>query len=171
MAIQKYPYIIKKIDWYDYISRGESSVIFHFKVFMPNRHIWSYEEGGDINLVAFDEKNKKVYPLLIDLIADTNNGNSMHEAIKNSDIEIFFVVPPYLPPGKYFVQVKTQQTSEITNRFFNSMHTIPTDKHELSFTILDTEPYIISTLDNPNSIKEIDASTLKWPEEESDENN
>lgn len=30
MAVQKYPYKVTKINWYDYISRGETNIVFHF---------------------------------------------------------------------------------------------------------------------------------------------
>lgn len=98
MAIQKYPYKVTKIDWYDYISRGEA--------------------------------------------------------------------------GKYYVQIKTDQVSGYGSITGHRMHTIPTDKSNLSFTILDTEPYIYNDLSESGYTKKvIDVKSLKWPEEEEHENN
>lgn len=170
MAIQKYPYKVTKIDWYDYISRGETSLIFRFKVVMPNNKIFNYTEGGYINVVAFDEKNEKVYILPNDIINDKGPSETFPEYNDNS-IEIVFAINPNMTPGNYFVQAKIKQKVDRFDTFM-SINTVPTDKHELSFTVLDTEPYIYNDLRESDYAKKvIDVKSLKWPEEEEYENN
>ena len=137
---------------------------------MPNNEIFDYTEGGYINVVAFDEKNEKVYTLPNIIINDKQPSETFPEYNDNS-FEIVFSINPIITPGNYFVQVKAKQ--KIT-RFdtFTSMNTMPTDKHELSFTVLDTEPYIHNDLRESDYAKKvIDVKSLKWPEEENDENN
>lgn len=174
MPVQKYPYKVTKLDWYDYISRGEGRVVFRIKVEMPNLNIWSYEHGGDINIVAFDEKNENYYPLrVLEMENNWEDDGNGYLGINKPYMELTFAIPPTLLPGTYFIQVKTAIPDTQIIRSYPAIHTIPTNKSELKVTILDTEP--MPNQKRPaTEFDTLKVADLKWPEftkEATDENN
>lgn len=61
MAIQKYPYEVKKIDWYDYISRGENNIIFTFSIRSQQNDVFSMVLGTRFDLIARNVQSGELF--------------------------------------------------------------------------------------------------------------
>lgn len=157
MAIQKYPYKVTKLEWYDYISRGESNIDFSFLFESDLGFGFSYENGSKLDILICSKQNDDMFPVNIAVAFHSNlTSNPRHMGI------VTFNIPSYIPPGLYYVQLKA--ISVISNK--KSVNTVPTNSEELQFTILDTEyPNY-----NVNVDKKINKNNIKWPEEVTDEN-
>lgn len=128
MPVQKYPYKVTKLDWYDYISKGEFNIPFRVSVKSPIT-TQTFGFNTTVGVMLINKETEEVYAIrdsdvLLQEAPEAYNGTSI----------VTFKMPYYAPIGSYFVVIKYSQRM-LTGR--TAINTIPTDTKELQVTVLD----------------------------------
>lgn len=160
MPVQKYPYKVTKIDWYDYISRGESNISYSFFIHNPNDSMYS-TASGSMFFIYFIEKNSgRIYITEPDIMPfDVNE--------TNVKVICQFNIPFNLLPGVYCVQLKTRHDIGGPETTLNS---IPTLQDELQFTIVDTPNLNIKIDGLIQDGTVLTDDDIKWKEDHNENN-
>lgn len=161
MAIQKYPYKVTKINWYDYISRGETNIVFSFLIECADK-AFSFE-SSTLMLYFIEKMTGEMYVRDTFWVTD--------DQVTGLNGLCSFVLPKNIKPGVYNVQLKTKTIYDEHNI---NIGTIPTNKDELQITVLDTQAF---NLEKPIPVigreleqKEVEWTDMKTEEGGSDEN-
>lgn len=155
MPVQKYPYKVTKIDWYDYISRGENNIIFTFSIRSQQNDVFSIALGTRFDLIARNVQSGELF--LIDNVDVTTI--QYHDIQANGLHVVAFTVPTKLKAGTYNIFLKCQLAND------TGVSTVPTNTQELELTIKDNLGRF-----NRNSNFKLDKNNFKFKEDD-DENN
>lgn len=160
MAVQKYPYKVTKIDWCDYISRGEINVVYKVLITSYTQNVFDINDITSDWFVQFiNNENENVYILSVLKNPDIYM-NPDHECIA----EVTFRLPFDIPPGRYNVSFK-MLSDNANEKIPYVLNTFPTNLEELQVIVLDTTTMPLTTYYKDGTVSKLPKDKLKWPDD------